>query len=212
MYLPKHFAEPRVDVMHALLRAYPLATLVTLTPDGPDANLVPLHLSPDPAPFGTLRGHVARANPLWRDHAPETDVLAIFRGPQTYVSPSWYPTKAETGRVVPTWNYAVVHARGRLQVVDDPARLRAHLEALTAQQEARFSSPWAVSDAPADHVDKLIGAIVGIEIVVTRLEGKWKTSQNQPRQNQAGVVSALRVLGDDEAVRMAALVGQHLNL
>jgi transcriptional regulator len=206
MYLPAHFAEPRVDVLHALMREQPLCTLVALTADGLEANHIPLLLSPDPAPYGTLRGHVARANPLWRICAAESEVLAIFHGPDAYITPSWYATKAETGRVVPTWNYAVAHAYGRLRAVDDAAWLREQLTALTAHNEGGFAHPWQMSDAPADYIDKLIAAVVGIEIVITRLSGKWKVSQNQPPQNRAGVAAGLRAGGGGEARRMADLV------
>jgi transcriptional regulator len=207
MYIPKHFDEPRIDVLHALVRARPLSTLVTLSSAGGlDANHIPLHLSDDPAPLGTLRGHVARANPLWRDLAQGAGVLAIFQGPNAYVTPSWYPTKAETGKAVPTWNYAVVHAHGALRVIDDAVWLRAHLEALTAHNEAAFSEPWHVSDAPGEYTNKLLEAIVGIEITITRLSGKWKVSQNQPERNRAGVVRGLGARGSDEAREMADLV------
>lgn len=206
MYIPKHFAEPRVDVLHQLIRARPLSTLVTLSSNGLDANHVPLHLSGQPGPFGTLRGHVARANPIWKDIAEDVEALAIFHGPDAYVTPSWYPTKAETGKAVPTWNYAVAHAYGTLRVIDDASWLRAHLGALTAHNEAAFAEPWHVDDAPADFTEKLIGAIVGIEIVITRLAGKWKTSQNQPTENQAGVVRGLCARGDADAAAMAALI------
>lgn len=206
MYIPKHFAEPRVDVLHQLIRARPLSTLVTLSSTGLNANHIPLHLAQDPSPFGTLRGHVARANPIRNDIANDIEALAIFHGPDAYVTPSWYPTKAETGKVVPTWNYAVAHAYGALRVVDDPTWLRAHLEALTADNEAAFSEPWHLDDAPPDFTEKLIGAVVGVEIVITRLVGKWKTSQNQPAENRAGVVRGLRASGVSEAMEMAALI------
>ena len=206
MYTPKHFEEPRIEVMHELIRARPLATLVTLTSGGLAANHIPLHLINTPTPFGTLRGHVARANPLWSDFAKDVEMLAIFHGPDSYITPSWYATKQETGKVVPTWNYAVVHAYGTLRVIDDSAWVRAQLEALTAHSEARFAQPWSVSDAPHEYTEKLIGAIVGFEIVITRLSGKWKVSQNQPAQNQAGVIEGLSNSGVRDAEAMAALV------
>lgn len=206
MYIPKHFAEPRVDVLHQLMSARPLATLVTLSSSGINANHIPLHLSVQPSPFGTLRGHVARANSMWKDVAKDVEALAIFHGPDAYVTPSWYPTKAETGKVVPTWNYAVAHAYGALRVIDDAAWLRAHLEMLTAHNEALFPEPWRIADAPSDFMEKLIGAVVGIEIVITRLSGKWKTSQNQPAENQAGVVRGLYESGEVGAAEMATLI------
>lgn len=206
MYIPKHFEQPRVEVMHELMRARPLATLITLTSGGLDANHIPLHLSDAPAPFGTLRGHVARANPVWRDLAKEVEVLAIFHGPNTYITPSWYATKKETGKVAPTWNFAVVHAHGALRVSDDADWVRAHLDALTDYHEASFPKPWAVSDAPHEFTEKLIESIVGIEIVITRLSGKWKVSQNQPAQNRAGVIEGLKNCDHLDAASMATLV------
>lgn len=206
MYLPGHFSESRLDVLHALMRERPLATLVTMSAAGLDANHIPLHLSPEPAPFGTLRGHVARANPVWRELAPDAEALAIFHGPQAYITPSWYPAKVEHGKVVPTWNYAVVHAHGAIRVVDDAGWLRAHLEALTAANEASRAEPWQVADAPREFTDRLIGGIVGIEIVIARIEGKWKVSQNQTEANRAGVVAGLRGDGDAASMAMAAVV------
>jgi len=206
MYTPKHFEEPRTEVMHELMRARSLATLVTLTSNGLNANHVPLHLADAPAPFGTLRGHVARTNPLWRDFAKDIEVLAIFHGPDSYITPGWYATKQETGKVVPTWNYAVVHAYGSLRVIDDASWVRAQLETLTAHNEAGFAHPWSVSDAPHEYTEKLIEAIVGFEIVITKLTGKWKVSQNQPAQNQAGVITGLNNSGLRDAEAMAALV------
>ncbi len=206
MYIPKHFEAPSLDAMHQLMQAHPLATLVALTADGLVANHIPLHLTPQPAPFGTLRGHVARANPVWRDSTPEIDVLAIFHGPDAYISPNWYATKQESGKVVPTWNYAVTHAYGKLRGIDDTAWLRSQLETLTDAHEATFSTPWALSDAPADYIDKLLSAIVGIEIVITRLEGKWKVSQNQPSHNQDGVIAGLKL--QESGTAMASLVEQ----
>lgn len=206
MYMPEQFDEQRVQVMHGLVRARPLATLVTMSPGGLNANHIPLHLSETPAPFGTLRGHVARANPLLGDLAGDIETLAVFHGPASYISPSWYATKKQTGKVVPTWNYAVVHAYGFLRVVDDAAWLRAQLESLTAHNEAPFPEPWAVADAPREYIEKTMAAIVGIEMVVTRMSGKWKVSQNQPPENRAGVIAGLRAGGDADALWMADLV------
>jgi len=194
--------------MHELIRTHSLATLVTLSSNGLNANHIPLHLSDDAAPFGILRGHVARANPMWSDYAKDVEVLAVFQGPDAYITPSWYATKQETGKVVPTWNYAVVHAYGTLRVINDAVWVRTQLEALTAHNEAAFAKPWAVSDAPLDFTEKLIEAVVGIEIVVTRLSGKWKVSQNQPSQNQVGVIKGLNERDQREAAAMAGLVGK----
>lgn len=204
MYLPKHFEETRVDVLHGLIRAHPLGTLVTAGAGGLEANHVPFEIDPDPAPFGTLRAHVARANPVWRDGAG--DALVIFQGPESYVTPSWYPTKRESGKVVPTWNYVAVHAYGRLRAIDDPAWLRAFVTRLTDRHEARRAAPGKVSDAPGDYVDQLLAAIVGIELPVARLLGKWKVSQNRPAADRAGVVAGLEGDGGDAARAMAAAV------
>lgn len=206
MYIPKHFEEPRIEVMHELMRVHPLATLVTLSSNGLNANHIPLYLTDDSSPFGTLQGHLARSNSMWSDFATDVEALAIFQGPDAYITPSWYATKKETGKAVPTWNYAVVHACGPLRIIDDTSWVRAHLDTLTAHHEADFPEPWAVSDAPHDFTEKLIEAVVGIEIAVTRLSGKWKVSQNQPPQNQAGVIQGLSASGARDAAPMAALV------
>ncbi|WP_310493554.1 FMN-binding negative transcriptional regulator [Dechloromonas sp.] len=191
MYLPKHFAETDVGVMHELMRAHPLATVVTQGADGLEANHIPLHLDAAAGPNGTLRGHVARANPLAADATVNRKILAIFKGPDCYISPSNYATKAEHGKVVPTWNYTAVHVYGELRLIDDADWLLAQLHALTAEHEGGLPRPWAVDDAPADYIGKMLGAIVGIEISIDRLVGKWKVSQNQPAVNQASLIAAL---------------------
>ncbi len=208
MYTPKHFDESDTETLHALMRAQPLATLITLTSTGLDANHLPLHLSSEPQSLGTLRGHVARANPLWKDFAAGVEVLAVFHGVQAYISPNWYPTKAEHGKAVPTWNYAVVHAHGTLKVIEHATWLRAHLDVLTAQQEASQTQPWQPSDAPADYLQKMMTAIVGIEIQISRLVGKFKMSQNQPAPNQVGVIEGLRAAAGAANTDMAAQVEQ----
>lgn len=209
MYVPSHFEESRAHVLHHLVREHPLAVLVAHTPDGLDANHVPLELDPEPAPHGTLRGHVARANPLWQlAVAAPLEALAIFRGPDRYITPAWYATKRETGKVVPTWNYAVVHAHGTLRAIDDPAWLRGLVERLTACHEAGRPDPWQVTDAPDDYIAARIRGIVGIELSITRLVGKWKVSQNKSEADRAGVASGLGAQGDPEAAAMAELVGR----
>jgi transcriptional regulator len=199
MYIPSHFEQPNITAMHELIRTRPLSTLVTLSADGINANHIPLHLSESPLPFGTLRGHVARSNPVWRDLESSIEVLAIFHGPDAYISPSWYATKQEAGKVVPTWNYTVAHAYGSLRIIDNADWIRTQLEDLTNHNEAAFPEPWAVSDAPFDYTEKLIESIVGIEIVITRLSGKWKVSQNQSPQNQASIIQGLNNSGQPEA-------------
>ena len=206
MHQPAAFAEERVEVMHALIRAYPFATLITCADGAPEANHLPLLIDPQPSPRGTLRGHVARANPLWRQLHAGREALVVFQGPQAYVTPSWYATKRETGKVVPTWNYAVVHASGPLIIRDDPAWLRDLVSRLTAQQEAPLPQPWRITDAPADYIEQMLGAIVGIEIPIARLEGKWKVSQNRPAADRDGVVAGLQARGDAQSLDMAGLV------
>ena len=174
MYVPSHFEETRIEVLHDLVRQHPLGSLVTLGTQGLNANHIPFEIDGAPAPYGTLRGHVARANPVWRDFSRDTEALVIFHGPQVYVSPSWYETKRQTGEVVPTYNYAVVHAYGRLQIVEDRAWLRGLVTRLTERFESGRPAPWQVSDAPQDFIDKQLGAIVGIEIAISKLFGKWK--------------------------------------
>jgi transcriptional regulator len=206
MYLPPHFREERADVLRQLIRGYPLGTLVTLAADGLRADHIPSLLEEDPAPLGTLRGHVARANPVWREFDGRVQALVVFQGPQAYVSPSWYPTKRETGRVVPTYNYVVVHAYGVLRAVDDSKWLRGLVERLTSRFEEARTHPWQLDDAPADYVKGQLKGIVGVEIAVTRLIGKWKTSQNRPAADRAGVACGLREAGDANSAAMAAQV------
>lgn len=191
MYTPALFREDRIEVLSDLMRQYPLATLVTVGAGGIEANHAPLLYDPEPAPFGTLRGHLARANPQWRLERPEFGALAVFQGPQAYVSPSFYPSKKEHGKVVPTWNYAVVHAHATVTVHDDPEWLRRLVTSLTEAQEAAFANPWQVSDAPPGYIEGLLKAIVGIELRIHRLEGKWKASQNRPPEDRLGVVNEL---------------------
>ena len=206
MYVPKHFEEKRVEVLHEFIRAHPLGALVTLAPDGLDANHIPFEVDPDPAPFGTLRGHVARANSVWRESSRDTPALVIFQGPEHYISPSWYPTKKETGKVVPTWNYVVVHAHGPLRFIDDPNRAREHVERLVHRHEVGRTEPWKVTDAPPDYIDKQLGAIIALEIPIARLTGKWKVSQNRIARDRDGVVESLLREDRDSAASMADLV------
>jgi transcriptional regulator len=208
MYLPQHFEESRVPVLHEHIHAHPLGALVTLTPRGLDATHIPFEVDPEPAPFGTLRGHIARANPLWREVLPDVEALVIFQGPGTYISPAWYPTKQETGKVVPTWDYAIVHAHGTPRFIDDRAWLRAFVETLTNRYESTRRDPWKVTDAPADYIDKQLGAIIGLEIPIIRLVGKWKMSQNRPAQDRDGVVKGLRQEGGQAGATIADLVRQ----
>jgi len=206
MYNPKHFEEARTEVMHALVAAHPLCTLVTLSADGLVANQIPMFLRKGEGGLDSLVAHVARANPLWSATDFSMPVLAIFQGPQAYISPSWYATKQEHGKVVPTWNYVVVQARGTLQVHDDAQWIRAQATELTRKQESAFDKPWAVDDAPREYTDTMIRALVGIEIPITRLSGKWKVSQNQPAVNRESLVQVLHSTGNADARAVADLV------
>jgi transcriptional regulator len=202
MYLPQHFQETRPDVLHELIRAQPLGLLVTLNDAGLQANPVPFILDPDPAGGpGILRAHCARANPLWRETHGGVDALVVFQGPQAYVSPNWYPSKAEHGKAVPTWNYVMVQARGPLRAIDDAAWVRAFVTRLTTRHEAVQANPWAVTDAPPDYIETMTRAIVGIEITLTALTGKWKVSQNRSPADRAGVAKGLRAAGLVDAAR-----------
>jgi transcriptional regulator len=202
MYLPRHFEETRVAVLHRLIEERPLGTLVTATRDGLEASHLPFEIDPDPAPFGTLRGHVARGNPQWKAFARDVDALVVFQGPDAYVSPALYPSKQADARVVPTWNYVVVHAYGPLRVIDDPKWLRGFVERLTNRHERARPDPWKIADAPADFVDKMLRGIVGLEIPIRRLAGKWKLSQNRVPADRLGVAAGL------EDAELAALVRQ----
>ena len=214
MYLPAHFEESRSEVLHQLVREQPLGLLITQAADATlSANSIPFLLDPGPGPgLGTLIAHVARANPLWREARTDVESLVVFQGPQAYISPSMYPTKAATGKVVPTWNYVMVQARGRLRVMDDSAWVARLVERLTAKHEATRPVPWQVSDAPADYIATMHRAIVGIEITLTALTGKWKVTQNRSAVDREGVVYGLReqarLGGDAQAEAMAALVAQ----
>ena len=195
MYLPAHFEETRPDRLHALLRLHPLGLLITHDRQGDAvADALPLMLLPDAAPDhpqGKLIGHVARANPLWQGASVGRPVLVVFQGPEGYISPSGYAAKAEHGKVVPTWNYAVVQARGPLRVVDEPGAARALVTRLTAHHEAPLKKPWGLGDAPADYIAAMLRAIVCIEIPLTSLVGKYKLGQNRSAADVAGVVAAL---------------------
>lgn len=204
MYLPSHFEESRPEVLHQLIHDHPFGMLVTLGQDGLNANHIPFELDPAAGPFGTLRAHVARANPVWRDFNAELDVLAVLQGAQSYISPSWYPGKRENGKVVPTWNYIVVHAYGPLRVVEDAVWLRGLVQRLTERHEAGKAQPWQVADSPADYIDKMLSAIVGIEIPITKLSGKWKLGQNRGEADRDGVRQGLQAMDDRDAEALAS--------
>lgn len=205
-YLPTHFEETDTAALHALVAACPLATWVVPHQGDLLVNHIPFLLDAGRGDQGTLIGHVARANPVWQ--ALSAASVAVFTGPQAYVSPGWYPSKQAHGKAVPTWNYATVHAHGVPEAFDDPARLLALVTRLTQVHEASQPQPWQVQDAPADYLASMLQAIVGIEIPVQRWVGKWKVSQNRPAADRQGVVAGLMAQGSDAAAQMAALVRQ----
>ena len=207
MYIPPAFKDDDLDSIRATIRAARLASLVTATAEGPIATPLPLLLDETEGERGVLYGHVAKGNPQWRS-APIGEALAIFMGPEAYVTPSWYATKQETGKVVPTWNYIAVHAYGPVEFFHEPERLLAVVTRLTTIHETPRAKPWAVGDAPADFIAMQRRAIVGIEIEIVDIRGKWKTSQNRNAADRAGVVSGLEALGDEESRAMAEIVRQ----
>lgn len=211
MYQPPHFRETRLDVLHALIRAHPLGLLICNGAEGPVANALPFLLDSDVEPNGRLRAHLARANPQWRmfSEAPETPVLIVFQGVDTYVTPSWYETKRETGKVVPTWNYAMVQVRGRVRVIEDAAWLAGQVSELTATHETGRPAPWAVSDAPDSYIQSQLKGIVGLEIEITEISGKWKVSQNRPVADRISVAEGLEAEDEASADEMARLVRQY---
>lgn len=207
MYLPPQFREDRLAVQHDVIRTNPLGLLITSGPGGLQANPVPFLLDSEAGECGTLRAHLARANPQCREIDAIDECLVVFQGPQHYISPSWYATKHETGKVVPTWNYVTVHAWGRPKQIDDPVWLRRQLDDLTLRMEGGRPMPWQVSDAPADFIVAQLKGIIGLEIPIMRIEGKWKVSQNRPAADRAGVIAALRDNGE-MAEAMASLVAE----
>lgn len=197
MYLPPVFREDRIEVQHELIRAHPLGLIITSGPNGPTATPLPCQLCTDDGNPGTLRMHCARRNPLWQELQAAPQCLVVFQGPQHYITPSWYPTKKESGKVVPTWNYTMVQVRGHARIVDDTAWLRRHLADLTDGQENSFPAPWKVDDAPEDYISAQMNAIIGMEITIDRIEGKWKVSQNRGDADRKGVVDGLLALGEE---------------
>lgn len=208
MYQPPLHREDRLDAQHQLITAHPFGLLISAGRGGLLANAVPFTLDAAASAKGTLRTHVARANPHWQEFTGDgCDCLVVFQGPQSYVTPSWYPTKGQTGKVVPTWNYVAVQARGRAAVHEDAPWLRAQIEQLTREREAHRAVPWQVSDAPAEFTAQLMRAIVGIEIPIASIEGKWKVSQNRPEADRLGVHAGLTAEGAMNSA-MAALVAE----
>jgi transcriptional regulator len=195
MYTPAHFAVTDPAALHRIIREHPLGILVTPSPDGLDANHIPFEFDPTVGAHGLLSAHVARANPVWQQCAGGADVLIVFRGNEHYISPNWYPSKHEMHRQVPTWNYEVVHAHGRLTVRDDDKFVRGVVARLTRTHEAQEPKPWKMGDSAPDYIDGMVRAIVGIEVLVTRLEGKSKLSQNREPRDVQGAADSLRARG-----------------
>lgn len=206
MYIPKFNAETRVEVLDALMRSHPLAALVTMGSGGLFATHLPVVLHRESETRAVLRGHLARANRQWQDLDAGVQALAIFTGPEHYITPAWYPEKKVSGKVVPTWNYVAVHAYGTLRVIEDAAWLLEHLNTLVDTHEAAFERPWSVADAPADFVAAIAKGIVGVEMTVERLEGKWKVSQNQNEPTRASVAEGLATLDTESSLAMQSLV------
>jgi transcriptional regulator len=212
MYMPQQFAETRPEVLHELMKSHPLSTFVVVADGELVANHIPLLLDATRGEHGTLYGHVSRSNPVWRHFGSPVDAIAIFQGPQAYITPNWYPSKQADGKVVPTWDYAVVHAYGQPRVIEDKAWLLAHVTQLTGQHEAGRAAPWHVSDAPTDYIEQMLKGIVGIEMPITRVLGKWKVSQNRKVPDRLGVAAGLEAQAAGqpqaagESAGMAALV------
>jgi len=212
MYMPKHFAEERIEVLHTLIQAHPLAALVNVQAGELEANHIPFLISPPTAdaPYGVLRGHVARNNPVWQSAGSGPDALLIFQGPQAYISPRWYEEKKRSGEVVPTYNYAVVHAHGPMRIVEDRQEFLHLLSDLSDHFERQFDQAWKVSDAPAEYIDRMMDMIVGIEIPIRRLSGKWKTSQNRSSRDRVNMVDGLREKNDTDSHALADVMEQQL--
>lgn len=198
MYLPPHFAEQHTETLHHLIIENPLGALVVSGPDGLDANHIPFELDSQTGAHGTLRAHVARANPVWQQVQNGAPVLVIFQAEEGYISPNWYPSKHETHRQAPTWNYRVVHVHGNIQIRDDEKYVRGVIGRLTREHERRTgdAKPWKMADSEPAYIDGLVRAIVGIEIAITRITGKFKLSQNKDARDQQGAIDALRTHGN----------------
>jgi transcriptional regulator len=205
MYIPRANQEDRISVLHKLMEDQPFASLITMGSSGLFASHIPMVLEQNGA-MGQLRGHISRANTQWRDYISSVEALAIFSGPQHYITPNWYLEKQETGKVVPTWNYVVVHAYGYLKIIEDGEWLMAHLASLTKIHEAESPVPWKIRDAPADYIASQVKGIVGLEMTIARLEGKWKVSQNRSEKDRSGVAKGLGELDTTESLAMKALV------
>jgi transcriptional regulator len=207
MYIPAHFAETRLDKLHQIMREHSLGMLVSHDVDGLDADHLPFDFDPNQGPQGTLLSHVARANPLWTRCPTGTPVLVVFRGVQAYISPNWYPSKAEVDRQVPTWNYEVVHAHGTITIHDDERFVRRVVAHLTRKHEATEPRPWKMGDSAPDFINTMLTQIVGIEITVTSLVGKVKLGQNREARDRLGAADALQARGHHAASQAMRAAG-----
>jgi transcriptional regulator len=206
MYSPQQFEETRLSVLHDLIRSHPFGTFVILAGNELSANHIPFLIHSDGGDKGKICGHVARANPVWKQFATGVEALAIFQGPESYITPSWYPSKHADAKAVPTWNYAVVHAYGKARAIEDANWLLEHVTQLTTVHEAGQALPWQVSDAPKDYTEQMISRIVGIEIPISKLQGKWKVSQNRKPSDRLGVAAGLESQASERSRAMAELV------
>ncbi len=209
MLTPNIFKETDLDVLHGLIGSHPLGTWITSKDDALDVNHIPFVLDAADGEYGVLRGHVNRANPVWKLLPTSKESIVVFQGAESYISPSWYPSKKEHGKVVPTWNYIVLHAHGIPRAINDRDWLLEHLNSLTNQHESKQDQPWKVSDAPEEFTEKLVKAIVGIEIPISNLIGTWKASQNKQQHDKEGIVNGLNSREDAGSSEMESYVSQH---
>ena len=211
MYVPKFNDEKDITVLHSLVKSKPLGAWSAIANGEIVVNHIPFVLHENSGEFGTLVGHVARSNGIWQAFSTEVDSVVVFQGDQAYISPSWYPSKHKHGKAVPTWNYIVVHAHGIPRTIEDPQWIRQHVNELTDIHESGQQLPWKVSDAPEDYIDKLIGVIVGIEIPITKLTGKWKLGQNRPTADKMGSIAGLMSGDDPQSHGLANQLSHHVH-
>ncbi|WP_086929513.1 FMN-binding negative transcriptional regulator [Agarilytica rhodophyticola] len=209
MHIPKKFRQQDMDLLKGVIREYPFATLITHSEHGLNANHIPMLLSETSGGKDALHGHIARANPLWQEVPDQAEALVVFNGPHCYISPNHYPTKHETGKAVPTWNYIAVHVKGVISFVKEREWIHSMIDSLSREHERSEKQPWSVSDAPLDYIQKMLPAVVGIEISITSISGQWKLSQNQPEQNQTGVIKGLSAKESEQFQSMARLIQKY---
>lgn len=208
MHIPSIFKQDNPEYLHDIIINYPFASLITYSESGLDANHIPFVLQQSKEK-NTLQGHIAKANPVWKNLSNQSEVLVIFNGPNCYISPNHYPTKKENGKAVPTWNYIAVHIKGTLSLIHDPNWNRDMLDKLTSQHESKNENPWSIADAPDNYIQKMLPAIVGLEIEIKSINGQWKLSQNQPEINIQGVIEGLAMEGDNNSTVISELVKNH---